>query len=232
MNGIKNLMKDCKYCGEEFRSSKERRVYCSDECFENFQRDRRRKYSQDNKEAIYKRRTTCKYCGNKFKMEELKERCCINEECIEKKKEEKIREAKRKYYNKNIKRKTKKFKKQDSERSRQYRIENAEEINKRDRCRKKEKREWVNNLKKGKKCSKCDEDRWFCLEYHHRDPYEKEFTVAECISCGYGKETILNEIEKCILLCGNCHEHFHHLQREDKGWQPSKEWLNNKEIYK
>ena len=113
MSIVQELMKHCKYCVKEFRSSRKRRIYCSNECFENFQRDRRRKYSQDNKEAIYKRRTTCKYCDNKFKMKELKERCCDNKECLEKKKEEKSREAKRKYYNKNIKRTTKKFKKQD-----------------------------------------------------------------------------------------------------------------------
>ena len=89
MKNTIGLTRICKYCGEEFRSSRERRIYCSDECFENFQRDRRRKYSRDNKEAIYKRRTTCKYCNNKFKIEELKERCCGSDNCIKKKKEEK-----------------------------------------------------------------------------------------------------------------------------------------------
>ena len=96
MRDIKGLMKDCKFCGREFRSDRKRRIYCSDKCFEDFQKERRKKYSQDNKEAIYKRRTTCKYCGNKFKMQELKERCCDSEECLGKKREEKSRKAKRK----------------------------------------------------------------------------------------------------------------------------------------
>lgn len=43
---------------------------------------------------------------------------------------------------------TKKFKKKDAENSRDYRKTYSAEINKRDRARKKEKREWVDSLKK------------------------------------------------------------------------------------
>ena len=162
----------------------------------------------------------------------MRERCCGSKKCIEDKREEKRIEAQKKYYNKNIKKTTNKFKKRDAENSRNYRINHSDEINKRDRCRKKEKREWVNNVKDGKVCSKCGEDRWFCLEYHHIDPKNKKFTIADAISMGYGKETILKEIDKCIVLCKNCHGHIHHLERKIEGWQPSEEWLNNKEIHK
>lgn len=232
MNNIEKLMKKCRYCGNDFRSSREKRRYCSEECFENFQKERRREYSQKNKDVIYKRRTTCKYCGNKFNMKELKERCCNSELCIKEKEKEKNRIAKRKYYNKHIKPTTNKFKKRDAENSRNYRRTHTEEINKRDSARKKEKREWINSLKNGKKCLKCGEDRLFCLVYHHKDPKEKDFTISQCISYGYGKERIVKEIEKCVLLCSNCHHHLHYLQREIEGWEPSEEWLNNKDIFK
>lgn len=232
MGIIENLTKKCKFCGNNFKSSKKRRVYCSDECFDGSVKERQRKYSKDNNEKIYKRRTTCKYCSSKFKIEELKERCCDNKNCLNKKREEKRKFAQKKYYNKNIKKSTKKFKKKDAENSRNYRKTHGAEINKRDRARKKEKREWVNSLKKKKICGKCNEDRWFCLEYHHINPENKKFTIAESISKGYGKESILKEIEKCILLCGNCHEHFHYLERKIKNWQPSEEWLNNRDLFK
>ncbi len=230
MNIIKNLMRNCKFCGEEFKSTRERKVYCSDECFESFQRERRRKYSRDNKEAIYKRRTTCKYCGNKFKMKELKERCCDDEQCIKEKEKEKKREAKRKYYNKNIKRTTKKFKKQDAENSRNYRRNHKEEINKRKKSYRKIRREWVDNIKREKECIKCKEERWFCLAFHHLDPEMKKFTIAECVSRSFSKKAILEEIDKCVVLCNNCHQHLHYLENNVEGWSPTKEWFNNKEI--
>ena len=232
MNGIENLMKDCKFCGEEFRSNKERRIYCSDECFESFQRDRRRKYSRDNKEAIYKRRTTCKYCGNKFKMKELKERCCGNEDCIEKKKEEKQIISKRKHYNKNIKKTTNKFKKQDAENSKNYRRNHKGQLNKRKRARNREMRDWLDNIKKSKKCSKCEEDKFYILDFHHLDPNEKEKGISQAVNCGYGRKRIQAEIDKCIVLCRNCHGELYYLQDNIDNWQPTKEWLNNKEIYK
>jgi len=232
VNSIKNLMKNCKYCGEEFRSSKERRNYCSDECFENFQRDRRKKYSQDNKEAIYKRRTTCKYCGNKFTMKELKERCCENEDCIKDNEKEKIKEAKRKYYNKNIKKTTKKFKKQDAENSRNYRKSHKEQLNKRKRARNRETRDWLDNIKKSKKCSKCKQDKYYILDFHHLDPNEKDKGISQAVNCGYSKKRIMAEIDKCIVLCRNCHGEIHYLQENIKGWQPSEEWLKNSEVNK
>jgi len=231
-NGIKNLVKNCKYCGKEFRSNNKRRIYCSDECFENFQRDRRRKYSRDNKKAIYKRRTTCKYCGNKFKMKELKERCCENEDCIKEKQKENDRIAKRKYYNKNIKPITNKFKKQKAKNSKNYRKNNKENINKRKKTHQKKKREWVDSIKKEKECSKCNEDRWFCLAFHHLNPGDKKFTIAECVSRSFSNKAILEEMNKCVVLCNNCHQHLHYLENNTEDWQPSEEWLNSKDIYK
>ena len=231
MSIIESLTKKCKFCEDDFRSSRERRTYCSDECFDGSVKKRQKKYGKDNKKEIYERRTICKYCNDKFKMEELKKRCCNNEDCLKKKKEEKRKEAQKKYYN-TIKKTTRKSKKKDAETSRRYRQTHVAEINKRSRVLKKEKREWVNSLKKKKICSKCGEDRWFCLEYHHTNPENKKFTIAESISKGYGKKSILKEIEKCMLLCGNCHEHFHYLERETVGWEPSEKWLNNKDIYK
>ena len=232
MSKILELCKKCKYCGNDFRSSNRRRTYCSDECFEQSIKDRQKKYGKDNKKEIYGRRTTCKYCDKKFKMEELKERCCNNKDCIEAKKREKNKLYKKKYYNKNIKKTTKLFKKRILEKNRTYRKTHKEIVNKRHSLIAKEKRQWVEEIKKKYKCSKCNEDRWVCLEFHHKNPKDKKFTVAESISKGYGKKSILAEIEKCIVLCSNCHQHFHYLKRNVEEWKPTKEWLNNKDIFK
>jgi len=231
-NSVENLIKKCKYCGKEFRSTLKNRVYCSKECFDGSVKDRQKKYFNNNRAEIYKRKITCKYCGNKFREEDLKERCCGGESCVAKQKIEKRIQAQKRYYVKHIKKTTKKYKKSVYESKRKYDQSHSEEHNIRNKSRKREKREWVHSLKKGKKCSKCGEERWFCLEYHHIDPSNKKFTIAECVSGSYGKETIQQEIEKCVLLCGNCHEHLNYLQRNIEGWKPTTEWFNNKEIYR
>ena len=148
------------------------------------------------------------------------------------KKKEKSRIAKRKYYNKNIKKSTNKFKKQDAENSRNYRRNNTDIINKRKRAKHREMRDWLDDIKKNKKCSKCKQDRYYILDFHHLDPNEKEINISRAASCGYSKERMQKEIDKCIVLCRNCHGELHHLIDNIEGWQPSEEWLNNKEIYK
>ena len=57
---------------------------------------------------------------------------------------------------------------------------------------------------KGGRCMDCDEIfPLCCYDFDHRNPEEKEF----CIGSGLGKtfEEILRELEKCDLVCSNCH---------------------------
>ncbi len=47
------------------------------------------------------------------------------------------------------------------------------------------------------------------LTFHHKDPSSKliKVTTRECANNKF--ETLLNEIEKCQLLCFNCHMELH-----------------------
>lgn len=45
------------------------------------------------------------------------------------------------------------------------------------------------------------------LEFHHRDPSEKEFSPANIMHIKSGKRE--QELEKCDVLCSNCHRGFH-----------------------
>lgn len=56
---------------------------------------------------------------------------------------------------------------------------------------------------KDKKCYNCNESHIACLQFDHRDGVQKRFNVADATS--YGWSTILKEIEKCDILCANCH---------------------------
>jgi predicted HNH restriction endonuclease len=78
----------------------------------------------------------------------------------------------------------------------------------------KEKMKRINNLKKelkiklGGKCSKCGYNKAFCaLDFHHNQG-DKEGNVSRLIK-DFSKQKALKEIEKCILLCANCHRELH-----------------------
>lgn len=60
----------------------------------------------------------------------------------------------------------------------------------------------------GGKCSICGYDKnYAALQFHHRDPSTKEFTIA---AKHWGDDNMFSEIEKCDLICGNCHAEIHH----------------------
>lgn len=56
-------------------------------------------------------------------------------------------------------------------------------------------------------CKVCGEKEICCLDFHHIDSSEKEYTIARMIY--HSIKTITKEIEKCIVLCSNCHRKVH-----------------------
>lgn len=62
---------------------------------------------------------------------------------------------------------------------------------------------------KGGKCSKCGyAENASALEFHHVDPNTKEFSISTN-ALGKPWEEIVTELDKCILLCANCHREVH-----------------------
>lgn len=59
------------------------------------------------------------------------------------------------------------------------------------------------------KCERCGEDHPAVLDFHHVDPSTKELTVAQATS----RKKVALEVEKCIVLCSNCHRKFHWDER-------------------
>lgn len=68
-------------------------------------------------------------------------------------------------------------------------------------------REWWREYKKQFSCSKCGEDHPACIQFHHHND-DKEFNIAELV--GASKEKLLKEIDKCTVLCANCHFKLHY----------------------
>ncbi|KFZ25998.1 MAG: hypothetical protein KQ78_01975 [Candidatus Izimaplasma bacterium HR2] len=61
---------------------------------------------------------------------------------------------------------------------------------------------------KGGKCSKCNYDKCIdALEFHHLDPAIKESGLGNGNTRSWDKYK--KELEKCILLCANCHREEH-----------------------
>ena len=60
----------------------------------------------------------------------------------------------------------------------------------------------------GGKCIKCQEDRTHLLDFHHINPNQKSNSVSELLTTVSVKDIFI-EIQKCILLCANCHRDFH-----------------------
>lgn len=66
---------------------------------------------------------------------------------------------------------------------------------------------------KGGKCELCGYNRCVdALEFHHRNSSEKEFGVSQS-GLTRSWERVKNEIDKCILVCANCHRELHNNLR-------------------
>ena len=97
------------------------------------------------------------------------------------------------------------------ERSREWYKEKNEIVKARRKTYIQERRKWYDEYKQTLKCSKCGENHPACLEFHHQNPKEKEFGIAEALcQLNLGKEEILKEINKCEVLCSNCHKKLHY----------------------
>ena len=67
-------------------------------------------------------------------------------------------------------------------------------------------------------CSQCGESDPRVLEFHH-DKGEKENEVSRLIGRGASLDKLKAEIEKCTVLCANCHRK---LTSDERGWYKGK----------
>lgn len=62
---------------------------------------------------------------------------------------------------------------------------------------------------KGGACGKCGYSRCIsALEFHHVDPSQKDFAISTTGSTRAWSK-IQKELDKCILVCSNCHREIH-----------------------
>lgn len=72
---------------------------------------------------------------------------------------------------------------------------------------------------KGGKCSICNYNKsQSALEFHHLNPLEKDFQLSNSHYLSWNKHSgkIKSELDKCILVCSNCHKELHDLLIKEK----------------
>ncbi len=81
-------------------------------------------------------------------------------------------------------------------------------------------RKWINEYKLQRGCVRCGyKEHPAALDFHHVAPETKSFTI--CTRLGSERGNLLAEMEKCEVLCANCHR-IHTAIEKAKGNQVRK----------
>ena len=77
---------------------------------------------------------------------------------------------------------------------------------------------WLKDYKKTLKCEICEENHPACLDFHHINPAEKKFSIGR-MKDFMSLRLLKEEIDKCRILCANCHrkEHYEQKEKEQNG---------------
>lgn len=111
---------------------------------------------------------------------------------------EKILEWKKQYFLKNI------------DKIRKYNKEHSREIYQKNR-------KWVNEYKLYIGCLVCGYNKCAeALDFHHLNDDDKSFNISTKVGKNTNLEIIKKEMEKCIILCRNCHAELHEKNRKEK----------------
>lgn len=90
---------------------------------------------------------------------------------------------------------------------------------------------------KGGKCEICGYDKCIAaLDFHHLNPNEKDYSI--CNGDYKSFEKVKKEVDKCILVCANCHREIHYKESIEKEKERTEneqkimvEIMNNREKY-
>ena len=62
----------------------------------------------------------------------------------------------------------------------------------------------------GGRCWKCGYAQCMAaLQFHHRNPHDKKFSIASALARPMKWSKIVEEASKCVLLCNRCHVELH-----------------------
>jgi hypothetical protein len=65
---------------------------------------------------------------------------------------------------------------------------------------------WLDSLKEGKPCTDCGRTYPpYVMEWDHLPGFVKTLVLADVRRAAHSRKRILEELEKCELVCANCH---------------------------
>jgi hypothetical protein len=78
---------------------------------------------------------------------------------------------------------------------------------------------FIQNYKETNPCHDCNTFYpFYVMQFDHLPQYEKLFTIAQWHNYTQDIKVVMAEMQKCDLVCGNCHTIRGHLRRlESKG---------------
>jgi len=97
--------------------------------------------------------------------------------------------------------------------SRKYYEKNKEKVKAASTVFKERGKEKWDKYKATLKCARCNESHIACMDFHHTDPSDKEYSVSALISSKMFTKAY-KEIKKCIVLCANCHRKHHYEEQK------------------
>lgn len=96
----------------------------------------------------------------------------------------------------------------------EYHYNNRDKILKRKREYSKKIMDKFLSLKEGKSCEICGYNEYpEILQFHHRDRKEKDFSIST-LRRTRNLEILQKEIDKCMLICPNCHSWIHYQETQ------------------
>lgn len=108
-----------------------------------------------------------------------------------------------------------KYRKNHPNYQKKYWEKNKEELKIKQRKYILDRTELKHNIEKNLKingCSICGYIKCLpALEFHHVNPEDKKFGIKTWDIITRNEDSFVNEINKCILLCANCHREIEHL---------------------
>lgn len=98
---------------------------------------------------------------------------------------------------------------------RQYVIDNKDKKKAYDKTHRRKRRQFINDYKLSKGCSVCGYNKCAeALEFHHPND-DKSFYIGYALTSRVDRiklEEIKEEMNKCIVLCANCHRELHNKE--------------------
>lgn len=58
-------------------------------------------------------------------------------------------------------------------------------------------------------CSICGENDECCLDFHHIDPLKKDLPLSKALTNNWSMKRLMKEVDKCQVVCSNCHRKIH-----------------------